>query len=138
MKRVEHNIAVDAEGNRNVGRIEYEDGEVHHGVTYTEEGRTVECIEYPTGASEYGLKHRKGEYPTSERIEYPNGNVECNVVYGDGFRRVAHAVFADGDIHYDITVRDDGTVTIGRAEIHETSEENAAAMERPEPGELLH
>jgi hypothetical protein len=38
MKRVEHNIAVDAEGNRNVGRIEYEDGEVHHGVTYTECG----------------------------------------------------------------------------------------------------
>jgi hypothetical protein len=138
MKRVEHNIAIDAEGNRNVGRIDYEDGEIHHGAVYTEDERTVERIDYPSGVKEYGLKQRRGEHPTCERIEYPNGNVEYNVVYGDGFRRIGHTVFAGGDIHYDITVRKDGTVTIGRAEISERQDENAAPAERPEPGQLLH
>jgi hypothetical protein len=140
MKRIEHNIAIDAEGNRNVGRIEYEDGEIHHGVTYTDEWRTVERIEYPNGVTEYGLKQRRqqGEYPTSERIEHPDGSVEHNAVFGDGFRHIGQTVFADGDVHHDITVREDGTVTIGRAEIADTPEENVAPAERPKPGELLH
>jgi hypothetical protein len=138
MKRIEHDVAIDAEGNRNVGRIEYEDGEIHHDVTYTDEWHTVERIEYPNGVREYGLKQRRGECPAWERIEYPNGNVEYNVVYGDDFPCIAHTVLADGDDHHDITVREDRTVTIGRAEISKTSDKNAAPAERPEPGELLH